>query len=858
MYKNLALLSISLITLRSCCSMILTLILVTTISAQNVQLNNASFDGTKKIWVHQLPQLPDFRLSDVPPNGALYSLDYKPSSSSPSRGFSHIQRMYKAGINGVQILLYDSDLPVNVMEGHGYLQEADKLNGAIKVAPCFNTQNADTLINHISNYAEVAAKHPNSVAKINGKYVIYTFGSDGLSVDTWKNIRSRLQNAGIQTYFINDMGFALAVRGFKPEIVSPYFSVFEASYIFDDRISNHWNSIINFLNNNNRLFAGGVQPGYDRETCDICGYTDAEATAKYRRELELNIGSGLHWINVVSWNDIDEAHEVRPTSHWNHTRSDITAFYSAKLGAVPLPAHLKDQAQLYITSPTYVRLGSYPRAEALVLNSSSSAVTVNIQLYDGNGRAYGNSYTTTVNANTAGTVTIPSSATVGGYPDKRFLRAKATMTNGAGEVLQTVTSAPIIVYNQTETPTAMLRRLYYSIPAYKALPGNVGLRLSGSPLASPSTGQVTVTPPSGVQVRFAEVLQNTRQVKNMFNTAPFVTAIPLENGKAITGWQRITAAAHGFYIGRVIDEQERVGYSDPIYVNEDGSYENPSDTPEAKPDLVVTDVTWSPGNAIAGQGITFSATIKNQGTAATPAGVVHGVSFWVDGTVVSWSDSSTEPLAAGATRTVIANGGPSGTNQWIATAGTHTVEAYVDDVDRIKGEVDESNNKLQKSFNVGTGSTPTPTPGTNLLTNSGFETDSKITNAISGWNSWSNNGLAAQGTWAPEAHGGTYFAYQWQSTSYSAWTYQRKTNLANGLYTLRAWVRSSGGQQEAQMGAVLDGGRWTYTNIPVGWKWIQITLKDIPVTDGTAEVGFWSVAGANQEIDFDDVEFFKQ
>jgi glucose/arabinose dehydrogenase len=155
--------------------------------------------------------------------------------------------------------------------------------------------------------------------------------------------------------------------------------------------------------------------------------------------------------------------------------------------------------------------------------------------------------------------------------------------------------------------------------------------------------------------------------------------------------------------------------------------------------------------------------------------------------------------------------------------------------------------------------TATFTANSNLLTNPGFEADGQITNTITGWSNWSSNNLVTHGTWTPEAHGGNYFAYHWQSVSYSAWTYQRRTGLTNGLYTLRAWVRSSGGQQEAQMGAVLDGGRvWRYMNIPIGWTWRQITLRNISVTDGTAEVGFWSVAGPNQEIDFDDVEFFKQ
>ena len=60
----------------------------------------------------------------------------------------------------------------------------------------------------------------------------------------------------------------------------------------------------------------------------------------------------------------------------------------------------------------------------------------------------------------------------------------------------------------------------------------------------------------------------------------------------------------------------------------------------ATPDLVVSDITWSTP-ATAGSTVTFSARIKNQGSGATPAGAIHGVAFRVDGTLVSWSDTST-------------------------------------------------------------------------------------------------------------------------------------------------------------------------------------------------------------------------
>jgi hypothetical protein len=128
-------------------------------------------------------------------------------------------------------------------------------------------------------------------------------------------------------------------------------------------------------------------------------------------------------------------------------------------------------------------------------------------------------------------------------------------------------------------------------------------------------------------------------------------------------------------------------------------------SPAAGADLIVTQIGLSPMSPTASQAVTFSATVKNQGTAATPAGTIVGVLFSVDGTSVSWSDTNTQSLAAGATVTLTANGGPSNLATWTATSGSHQVAAFVDDVNRIP-ESNEGNNKLTLSLTVGGSCSP--------------------------------------------------------------------------------------------------------------------------------------------------------
>src|SRR6185503_17987619 len=102
------------------------------------------------------------------------------------------------------------------------------------------------------------------------------------------------------------------------------------------------------------------------------------------------------------------------------------------------------------------------------------------------------------------------------------------------------------------------------------------------------------------------------------------------------------------------------------------------------------DFSWTPANPKAGDVVTFSATVKNNGNGPTPAGVTIGVLFQVDGVNANWSDTFHDALAPGASRTLTANNGTHDTATWTAVVGTHPVSAYVDDVNRIN-ESNETN-----------------------------------------------------------------------------------------------------------------------------------------------------------------------
>jgi len=111
-------------------------------------------------------------------------------------------------------------------------------------------------------------------------------------------------------------------------------------------------------------------------------------------------------------------------------------------------------------------------------------------------------------------------------------------------------------------------------------------------------------------------------------------------------------------------------------------------------DLVVTNTGYTATSLTAGSPVTFTATVKNQGTKATPAGTILGVGFR-DPLLgaLTYSDTYSQSLAPGASVTLSSN------FPWTAALGTFTVQATVDDVNRIV-ESNENNNSLGQTLTI--------------------------------------------------------------------------------------------------------------------------------------------------------------
>lgn len=541
-------------------------------AAARIAENSRVLPG-RQVWAHTIPHgLADYH--EVPGRtdyGTRYPLDLIPGGyGDPRRPGAGVPRAQAAGITGMQVMQFEG-----VNRGSDFMGEwmgqadptwadADASND-FSVAPCLLVSTRDGLRRMLEEYVAFAAHHP-SAAKIGSKYVVYIYGTPTMPAAEWAAVREEIDVAGHPVFLIGDLQTASSQRGYRVDAarLDTYARYFDAVWNFEDSNLRIWNQVQSYVAGRGLAYAGGIMPGYNRETSDAGGFVDAAGTSQFRRQWEAALAAGAPWQNVLTWNDMVERTDIAPSSDWNITRSDINAFYSAAFRGVPAP---KRTPELYVTTPDHVRAGEAIKAEGLVLNGSTRAVNLHMLLKDGAGRVVGGrSYALArPGVATAATTSVSApAAPAAAGAEQRYVRAHVWTTDSAGAVVQRVISAPVLIHGAGEGPRSTRERThYYSIPASRWWEGKVGLTLTGNPAAGPA--RATVTAPGGASVRFAEVLQNHRQAALGFDVASFTAPVPVKD-RTVIGGQQITVDAAGAYLARVIGSDERVAYSDPVLV----------------------------------------------------------------------------------------------------------------------------------------------------------------------------------------------------------------------------------------------------------------------------------------------------
>ncbi|BBH63957.1 hypothetical protein ACTI_06420 [Actinoplanes sp. OR16] len=339
---------------------------------------------------------------------------------------------------------------------------------------------------------------------------------------------------------------------------------------------------------------------------------------------------------------------------------------------------------------TYWEGGAYPATLTTKLGANAALTSVVVKLNPSSawgtrtqtfavlGREQSSSSFTTVkasatytfNPSTANTVTIPVSATAAD------LRLSFTANSGApsGQVAE--------------------------VQAYGSWAPNPDLTIT-------STGFTPAAPVETDAITASATVRNAGSAASGASTVNFylgtskagTVAVPaLAAGSSTTVSASIGARDAGSYqLSAKVDEANTI-----LETNEaNNSWTHPSAlvvTPVSSSDLVASAVSWSPGTPAAGNTVTFSVTLRNQGSAAS-AGGAHNVTLTVlnGSTVVrTLTGSWTGTLAAGASSPAINLG------TWTAANGRYTVRTVIAN-DGNELPVKQANNTSEKPFFVGRG-----------------------------------------------------------------------------------------------------------------------------------------------------------
>jgi arabinogalactan endo-1,4-beta-galactosidase len=147
---------------------------------------------------------------------------------------------------------------------------------------------------------------------------------------------------------------------------------------------------------------------------------------------------------------------------------------------------------------------------------------------------------------------------------------------------------------------------------------------------------------------------------------------------------------------------------------------------------------------------------------------------------------------------------------------------------------------------------PPKPPGAGGPVNAGFEDTTDLATPVG----WIETGDREASYVEPGGRSGAQRLSHWSATAYRVQTRQQITGLARGTYTLRAAVRSSGGQRSAYLGVSGCGGPAQRVDLPrTGDEWWVELALSVKVHSGRCTISLVSDAAAGQWANFDDVSF---
>jgi len=143
--------------------------------------------------------------------------------------------------------------------------------------------------------------------------------------------------------------------------------------------------------------------------------------------------------------------------------------------------------------------------------------------------------------------------------------------------------------------------------------------------------------------------------------------------------------------------------------------------------------------------------------------------------------------------------------------------------------------------------------GNNYIANNEFDADRVDVKSLTGWECSDSTDGSVNGNVKARRFYGNYAAKQSADTDYTARIKQIIKDLPNGIYTLRASVMSSGGQNECVLYANTNNKNYTASLKSKMSNWTDVVVKDIIIENGECEIGLYSDSPANCYVRIDDM-----
>ena len=271
------------------------------------------------------------------------------------------------------------------------------------------------IIEYLKRELAIVAKTPETVLHHAGRPVLWVFDSIDVPAEEFAKIRQALRAAAFDPYMLFQT--QLAGRQRNPAVIEAYLRVFDGVFIWggDLESTRQMLAIITPIRTRIQEESGvrkalvvTAKNGHWR--VEKGSMIRPRRTAEFRSAMELAYGCGADAVNIESWNDFSENHQIQPSMANSTVFADLCRYYGG-LGS-GRPIHIDDPG-IYVSHRRELLQGELFSVELLHLPTKGNHTRqIVLRIHSGDGREVFESRPWSVKASDAKalTVNLPTAA----------------------------------------------------------------------------------------------------------------------------------------------------------------------------------------------------------------------------------------------------------------------------------------------------------------------------------------------------------------------------------------------------------------------------------------------------------------